>query len=235
MSDEHDIPMDGPAGDDALAAELSLGLLRGDELAQAQRRARTDAAFAVLVNDWDIRLSAMSADIAPVTPPKDMFKRITNAAYPDSPKSIWRRLGIFPAFIGAGAAALVLLVALQFGGLMQPTDMTPTLQARLAAEDNSTVVLAAFVPQTDTLLVEWDVGTRLPDRDVELWLIAGDASPVSLGVLSKDTPMTEIVVPRDLQDALALGVLAVSDEPLGGSPTGAPTGAVLAAGEITTL
>jgi len=30
-------------------------------------------------------------------------------------------------------------------------------------------------------------------------------------------------------------VLAISDEPPGGSPTGAPTGAVLAVGAVTTI
>lgn len=65
MSDEsiilrHDIPRD-----DVLAAELSLGLLTGDELAQATRRARIDQTFAVLVEDWDIHFSILTNDTAP--------------------------------------------------------------------------------------------------------------------------------------------------------------------------
>ena len=38
-----------------------------------------------------------------------------------------------------------------------------------------------------------------------------------------------------LRAALEGAVLAISDEPTGGSPTGAPTGDVLALGEITPL
>lgn len=235
MTDENDIPTDGPAGDEALAAELSLGLLTDEEHSLAARRARVDPAFAVLVNDWDIRLSAMADDIAPVAPPKGLFKRITNDAYPDSPKSIWRQLGVIPALICASLAAVVLGLTIQFGGLMQPPLMAPTFQARMVAEDDSMIVLAAFVPDNDTLFVEWQLGERLPDRDVELWLITGDDAPVSLGVLNKGTPITEVKVPGDLQDGLAQSVLAVSDEPLGGSMTGSPTGAILAIGEVSRL
>lgn len=234
MTTETDLP-EGADADDLLAAELSLGLLSGDAHTQAARRARIDPAFAMLVNDWDIRFSQMTEDIAPVAPPKGLFKRIKNEAYPDSAKRIWQQLGVIPALIGAAAAALVLVVALQFGGIMQPNAVTPTLQARIVAEDESTIVLAAFVPDNGTLFVEWQVGARLPDRDVELWVITGQDAPVSLGVLNKGVKLTEFVVPDDMQDALALSVLAVSDEPLGGSPTGAPTGAILAIGEISRL
>lgn len=235
MSDQTDINEDDFGGDDMIAAEFSLGLLTGDAQTQATRRWRTEPSFAGLVEDWDIHFSQMLEDIAPVTPPKGLFRKITNEAYPDSPKGIWQQLGILPAFLGAAAAALVLVLALQFGGLMNQSGPTPTLTAELASEDSSLIVAAAFVEDSGTLFVEWEVGERIPGRDVELWLIAGSDAPVSLGVLNKGTPLTEIDVPEDLRARLAGSVLAVSDEPLGGSPTGAPTGAVLAVGEIATL
>ncbi len=235
MSDETDIPEDDAAHDDVLAAELSLGLLEGDALAQAQRRARIDRAFAALVETWDIRFSSMVDEIAPVKPPKGLFKKITAQAYPDSPKRLWQQLGVIPALLGAGAAALLLYVALNYGGLMQPNAPAPTLVAEMAAEDASLVVAAAYVENSGTLFVEWQVGDRLADRDVELWLIAGDAAPISLGILNNGESITEVTVPADLRALLEGSVLALTDEPLGGSPSGDPTGAVLAAGPVTTL
>ena len=235
MSDQSDHMQDDFGGDDILAAELSLGLLSGDTLVQTERRARIDQHFAGLVEAWDIRLAQLTEDIAPVEPPKGLFRKIANEAYPESPKRIWQTLGILPALLGAGAAALVLILALNFGSVLQGPSQTPSFAARMAAEDESLIVAAAFIEETGTLQVTWEVGERLPDRDVELWLIAGDNPPVSVGVLNKGTPLSEFTLAADLRDQLAGGVFAVSDEPLGGSPTGAPTGAVLAVGEVTTL
>lgn len=235
MSDASDIPTDGPERDDLLAAELSLGLLTGDELSQTARRARIDPVFADRVADWDARFAQMTDSIAPVTPPKGIWRKITNEAYPESPKRIWQQLGILPAFFGAAAAALVFVLALQIGALMQPDVPGATLTARMEAQDNSLIVAANFVPESGTLVVEWEEGERIEGRDVELWLIAGDNAPVSLGVLNKGTPLTQIQLPADVQLALVGGTLAVSDEPLGGSPTGAPTGDIMALGAVTAL
>lgn len=234
MNDATDIPGDsGPEDiDDVLAAELSLGLLSGDELSSAQRRARIDRKFGALVEEWDMRFAVMTDDIAPVTPPKGMFRKIKNEAYPDSPKRIWQQLGVIPALLGAGAAALILILALQFGGLMQPGTPIATLQAQIVAEDETLVVAAAYVDQGGRLFVERQVGASAQGRALELWLIADGNAPVSLGVLAADETISEIIVPAPLRDQLIGGVLAISDEPLGGSPTGAPTGAVLAVGEI---
>jgi anti-sigma-K factor RskA len=67
---------------------------------------------------------------------------------------------------------------------------------------------------------------------LELWLIEGDAAPVSLGVLP-EAPQARVPLDRALAARIAAGaLLAISDEPEGGSPTGAPTGAVLAAGPV---
>ncbi len=231
MSDERTIPEDN---DDVIAAELSLGLLSGDALTYAQRRVRTDLRFASLVEDWDMHFSTLTETIEPVTPPNGLFEKITRQAYPDSPHRIWRWLGVLPAFLGAGAAALVLILALQYGNYMQPDTPVASLAAEMIAEDESIIVAAAYVGDSNTLFVEWQVGERLPDRDVELWLVA-EGEAISLGVLSKEGKITEFTVPAELQNLLTGGALAVTDEPIGGSPTGAATGAVLAVGPITTL
>ncbi|SMX37982.1 anti-sigma factor [Octadecabacter ascidiaceicola] len=231
MSDESIIPEDN---DDVLAAELSLGLLSGDALTHAQRRARTDLRFASLVEDWDIHFSSLTETIDPVAPPKGLFDKIKAQAYPESPQRIWKKLGILPALIGAGAAALVLIIAMQFGNYMQPTTPVASLVAEVVAEDESIIVAAAYVEDSQTLFVEWQVGDRIPDRDVELWLVA-DGDAISLGVLSKEGKVTEVSIPAELRNLLVGGALAVSDEPLGGSPTGVATGEVLAVGPITTL
>lgn len=234
MSDNTDIS-DGPESDDLLAAELSLGLLSGDEASQAARRARIDPVFAALVADWDMRFAEMTDTIAPVTPPKGLFRKVANDAYPDSAKRLWRQLGVIPALLCAGGAALVLILSIEFGGLMPPTLPNPTYVAQIVADDNSLVVAAAYVDDGGRLFVERKIGASAPNRVFELWLIAGDDAPVSLGVLAADETINEVIIPQNLRDRLVGAVLAISDEPAGGSSTGAPPGAVLAIGDITAL
>ena len=235
MSDEGINPEDDTQRDDVLAAELSRGLLTGDELAQATRRVRIDQTFVDLVENCDIHFSTLTDGIAPVAPPKGVFKKIKADAYPESPKRIWQSLGIVPAFLCAGAAALTLLVALQFGSYMQPDAVTPTSVARVVAQDNGLVVAAAYVEDSGQLFVERQIGARAQGRSLELWIIAGDAAPLTLGILATDETINEIIIPESLRIKKVGATLAISDEPAGGSPTGAPTGAVLAVGEITTL
>jgi anti-sigma-K factor RskA len=70
--------------------------------------------------------------------------------------------------------------------------------------------------------------TMAPNTTWELWLVpAGGGNPVSLGLIDTDETQT-VVVPPQLQEAINSAVgLAMSVEPIGGSPTGLPTGPVL--------
>jgi anti-sigma-K factor RskA len=70
-------------------------------------------------------------------------------------------------------------------------------------------------------------------RVMELWLIeTADAAPVSLGVVGRDGEGV-MVIEAPMRARLSEGaVLAVSLEPQGGSPTGQPTGPVIASGEV---
>ncbi|WP_158270846.1 anti-sigma factor [Thalassorhabdomicrobium marinisediminis] len=231
-----DLPyQDGPDGDEMLAAELSLGLLSGEEQTQAERRARTDLAFADRVEAWDKRFASLTEGIAPVTPPAGLFQQIEARAYGSGPRRLWRQLGLLHAVFGALAAALVLLVALDFGVLEDQPGPTATMTAQLAAEDRSLVVAAAYVDEGGRLFVERQIGERPPGRDLELWIIVGEAAPISLGVLPQDRRIAEFTVPADLRATLGDAVLAITDEPIGGAPDGTATGSVLAAGPVSRI
>jgi anti-sigma-K factor RskA len=110
----------------------------------------------------------------------------------------------------------------------------PAYEASIAAEDGSFVVAARFDPRSSTLAVERTAGADAPGRSQELWVIPAGQDPVSIGVIPEGgtgaLPIDPEVVPL-----LAGGTFAVTDEPEGGSPSGAPTGTLLAAGPFTTL
>ena len=74
-------------------------------------------------------------------------------------------------------------------------------------------------------------GVAEPGRALELWAIAPDSAPVSLGLLGADA-QGRVTLPEALRGEAGAITFAISDEPAGGSPTGAPTGAVLAVGRL---
>ena len=69
----------------------------------------------------------------------------------------------------------------------------------------------------------------------ELWLIPPGDKPHSLGLIDPSRPV-RINVPKSLLPQVnSNAVLAVSLEPPGGSPTGQPTGPVIANGKLASL
>ena len=68
------------------------------------------------------------------------------------------------------------------------------------------------------------------NRALELWAVPGAGAPRSLGLISAQG--ATVVQRRRVLDGTA--ALAVSLEPPGGSPTGAPTGPILYVGKLGT-
>ena len=69
-------------------------------------------------------------------------------------------------------------------------------------------------------------------KDLELWVLARDGTPRSLGLVPNRMGEMTMPMPANdprMQNAVAL---AVSMEPQGGSPTHQPTGPVLCSGPI---
>lgn len=224
MTGRDDIPPpDG--GDDALAAEYALGLLDAEAARAFEARLAREPDLRAAYARWAEHFAGLTDGIAPVAPPAHLRRRVLGIA-PRRP--VWRRGWAW----AAGAVAAALLVWINAGAPFLP-DAEPEFVAEIAAEDRALVLAAAYDADTSQLVVDRQSGQAASGRVLELWLIAGDAAPVSLGVLPDD-PRAEIAVPQALRDLLAAGaILAVSDEPPGGSPTGQPTGAVLAVGQIT--
>lgn len=217
--------------DIALAGEYALHLLDESERQAFEDRMSTDPVLRNLVRDWDDQLALLTHDIAPVAPPADVKARLQNTLFPDTKtnrRPIWQWIagGLIAASVIFGAVLLVPLLNSDVGP-------APTFTANVVAEDGSLIVSANFIAETNTLALSRQAGDALPGRVLELWLIAdGAAAPVSLGVLPNESK-ARIDVPPALAEQMRNGVLAISDEPSGGSPTGAPTGAVLAVGPVT--
>jgi anti-sigma-K factor RskA len=114
FEDDHG-PIDG--GDDLLAAEYVVGVLPAEERRQAARRIENDPSFARLVEEWEARLSPLSAGYPEIEPPAAAKQAIdralfaagrVGAAMPSAASAgIWHSLAFWR---GLSAAALALLV-----------------------------------------------------------------------------------------------------------------------------
>lgn len=213
-----DLPLTPDEADDALAAEYVLGVLAHQDRLAAEARVKSDPAFAARIGAWETRLADLN-DGYNEAPAPNLLPQIEARLFGQK-----RRYPLWGWLAGALAAAAVALVAL---AVLLPTAPAPIV-ATLGAETDPLRFEARHDGQN--LIVTRVAGSPAPAGQVqELWIIAPDAAPVSLGLLT-DAPLT-VAYP----DTPTGWTLAVSLEPAGGSPTGAPTGPVLAAGTITDL
>lgn len=230
MTEQTDIPQD----DDVLAAELVLGLATQNDVVAGRRRMATDAEFAARVVFWQERLTAMTDGIDPVKPPAGLKKKLFAQVFPKTRVSILQRVWLWQ---GVSMASLLFAgyLGVQLLDLNTRPGAQPTvLAAQLVSETSPLQVLAVVEPIKHEIALRRISGEAIPNRVFELWAILPDQAPVSLGVLP-DTETVRILVPAALRSQAAQITLAISDEPIGGSPTGAPTGDVLAAGAMTEL
>lgn len=242
--------------DDLLAAEYALGLLEGEALLGARGRVARDPAFAAAVAAWERRLAPLAAGFAEVEPPAGLWSRIEEALQRESDAGsaagaagnvvpfrertrLWRG---WAAGMTALAAALALVLALQVAQPdpppsvpAPPAERQPALVASLASEDGSAAVAVAFDPQRGSVTVAPARLSPAAGHDHELWLIPAGGTPVSLGLVAADGPR-RLPVPREHLAAFGPDAsVAISVEPAGGSPTGQPTGPVIASGSFAQI
>lgn len=239
---------DNPELQDRLAAEYALGTLRGPARARFRRWLEQDAALARRAEEWAARLGPLLQSVQAVHPPARVWRAIrtrlgtapTGAGLWHS-LAFWRGLGL--AASGAAASLLFVLVALGPGApqpapapvvLRVPSNEMPATYLAVLSDPKThkPMLVAAASRTSDQLWVKTlDPSINVPDRSLELWAImpAGQP-PKSLGMVGRgDKTMLPLhaVADRSLGD---VPMLAVSLEPMGGSPTGAPTGPVMYSG-----
>ncbi|ROT99120.1 anti-sigma factor [Histidinibacterium lentulum] len=219
--------------DDALAAEYALSLLEGAERAEVEARLAREPALAAAVARWQAAFAELAEEVAPVPVPERVRRRLEARLFAPPPGARtaagpgWLRWLSGVAVSGAVVVALFLVAPLP--GLR----FAPAFTAELQAEDSALDILASYDPGRGELRVERRAGGPPAGRVLQLWALAGDAAPVSLGLLESEA--TRLVLPPELAPVAGELTLAVSEEPPGGSPTGLPTGQVLAAAPVQPL
>ena len=219
-----------------------LGVLGAEERREVERRLAQEPALASEVAFWEERLGGIADAVAPVTPPPNAWSRIeaavaASADRRQSSSSLWQNVAFWRGLRhGRGDAC-----GRQHrgAGLYRHwcRRRAPPLMATLAGSSGQPNFVAAVTATgTDLVVVPAALLTNDP-RAMELWLIlpGPNQRPHSLGLIQPGQPI-RLTIPPDLAGQLTPdAALAVSLEPPGGSPTGQPTGPVIASGKLTSL
>uniref|UniRef100_UPI0035CBB80C anti-sigma factor n=1 Tax=uncultured Sphingomonas sp. TaxID=158754 RepID=UPI0035CBB80C len=241
-------PLDPLSSDDPdmAAAELALGVLDGEARAVAMRRVLAEPGFAREVEQWRRYLSQLFA-LWPAMPAPDLLARIERSldtAAPSAvvPLSVHKPSKFWPglaALSSLAAAALLVVVitrplpiAPQAPRLPAAVPAAPTLVASITPSAKGAPVTAVYDARAGAIRLT-QAKFAEADRTAELWVIPTGGTPHSLGLLHAQGG-TALVLSADNRARIAAGAtLAVSIEPIGGSPTGLPTGPVVATGALS--
>jgi anti-sigma-K factor RskA len=226
-----------PALAERLAADYVAGTLRGPARRRFESLLPAHPNLRASVRDWQSRLMPLTAGLAPQKPPAAVWQGIeariggsAASAVTVVPTGWWARLALWRTVSGVATVAVVSLSLL----LANPGPAQPPLVVVLSATGaEGGVVPASFVASISgdgrSMVTKPLVNVSLEaNRALELWAVPGTGAPRSLGLISA-SGTTIVKRGKVLQNTAAF---AVSLEPPGGSPTGAPTGPVLWAGKL---
>ncbi|WP_164156715.1 anti-sigma factor [Sandarakinorhabdus rubra] len=246
MSQTPDTGLEGLTVLEAEAMDFALGAGSRAERKAAELRLLSDPAFRAAVERWQALLAPLDGETPDMAPPPAVWQAILADVQP-APRTaqtaaaptgwwhnvgLWRGLGLGGTALAALAVALLVLPAAPVP--QAPAATAPSLVATLADSEGRPLLAAAVDPASGEVRF---APVATPDgaagKVPELWVIEGKNPPRSLGVIDISAGAAHAIPPARLTGLKAGAVLAISIEPIGGSPTGAPTGPVIATGALS--
>ena len=207
---------------DRLAAEYVLGTLRGRARRRFERWLLSPQVGA-LVKAWEDRLAGLEPQLIPVTPPATVWRGIEN-------KLELRKLQKRPAMRWVGIAASLLFFVAVGVFITRPPGLPPTTEKAFLRADAQTIYWRVEIlgDNQELSLHVHKVHDLPPGKAHELWALPeGGGAPVSLGLMPHTGDHHRVLNASQRTALAGSKQIAVSLEPEGGSPTGAPTGPVL--------
>lgn len=226
--------------DNILAAEFVSGLLGPTERIEAGQRVERDPAFAELVGQWRKRLSDLDATAPQMTPHAGLWQRIerqigTSAQTTSSTQAgllsrLWNSIeGLRMATAASLASALIFAIiagaALTYATL--EAVRKPIYVAILVSDDTRQpgAVVNAFADGRVEMIPLTDIDVP-PGRALEIWTLWDrNVGPRSVGLV--DRAQTVRLNLDKLPPTGPGQLFEITLEPVGGSPTGRPTGPIL--------
>ena len=208
---------------DRLAAEYVLGTLRG----RARRRFErwlVSPQVGALVTAWEDRLAGLEPQLKGVTPPASAWRGIEN-------RLELRRLKRAPLTRWLAVAASVAFFALVAVFVMRQVPPDVTQKAFIQADAQNIYWRVELLGDNEELSLHvHKVHDLPPGKSHELWVIpVSGGAPVSLGLLPHTGDHHRVLTATQRAALAGAKTIAVSLEPEGGSPSGAPTEVLLTA------
>lgn len=218
----------------ALSSEYVLGSLHGPARVRFQRLLMQHNSLRRTLWHWESRLNELGGAMPEVQPAPEVWERIQTrlgfvsaqvvALPPSKPRALqW--------LAGFSAAAAILMAVLLVN--LQPLEPLMPGQIAVVQSEKAQALWLIELRDDQLMVTATDKFKALDNQDYELWMVAADGRPpISLGLLPKQGKLS---LPRSvLFDQLQVAALAVSLEPLGGSPNGQPT-TVLYTAELVSI
>jgi anti-sigma-K factor RskA len=210
---------------DRLAAEYVLGTLRGPARRRFERLSARSELAGGAVRRWEDRFTGIALGVQAVRPSNrvwsDVVRRIDEIEHAQG-----RRHGVRPWQLALAASLVGIVVA--FGWYRFGQDLRPETVAQFATTDGRELWRVEASHDTTKLSVAAIGSVDLqPEHSYELWALPEGGTPVSLGLMPTTGSASEALTDAQRAALLKSRKLAISLEPSGGSPTGAPTGPVL--------
>ena len=225
---------------DMLSAEYVLGSLQGAARIRFEQLIQQRSDWAKTLNWWQTHLHLLAETVHAVKPRKQVWQQIENRLWNKKGQSNasnwWRILNWRNTALLSTSLAFIFATFLAVQAPNKPSISEPTAVAMLAndkAQAGWLLSLANNAGGNAEIRANSLASLQIKNQNAyELWLLPSDKSkPISLGLLPQKGNKV-LVVPANLVAMLPESGLAVSVEPMGGSPTGQPTGAVLYQGKL---
>jgi anti-sigma-K factor RskA len=220
-----------------LAAEYALGTLHGAARRRFERLLARDAHYRASVQEWQQRLAPLDYVVPAVPPPERVWQGIARRITAPAPQpqraatrkhGLWDSLGFWRAL--ALATSTVAAALLIYFGSAPVAPPAPNYVVVLLDAKAKPAIALNYAAGGNELVVSIVAAQELtPQQALELWALPQGGAPQSLGLLPV-TGKAAVKLTRGDVSLDAVPAFAVSLEPKGGSPTGAPTGPVLYSG-----
>lgn len=227
-----------PELQDRLAADYVAGGLRAGARRRFMRLMDADPALRQRVREWEERLLPLARALPPEPPPEHVWRAIAARIRPwaerpaemPAGRRLMRWLGLpwrLRALVAGAIAVAALLTVLAWPPSMPP-DGLRTLAVLSADKAPALLVLNRLPDSRLAAQPMQDLAQLAGSGDLELWAITPGQAPRSLGRLAPG----QITLLAPSRPPVRGDTVAVSQEPRGGSPTGAPTGPVVLSGTV---
>jgi len=222
-----------------LAAEHALGTLRGRARSRFEAIARADPEVGAILRQWEAAFAPFAERVPAVEPPARVWKQIEARLDGGKPRTspaarieggAWTSVGFWRSFgLVAGGVASVLLAA--FLSMTAAPKADPTFVAVLVSQSNEARMTVAMAPDAMRIhnVRPWK-SVEEAGRSLELWAVPREGAPRSLGTVPNEPGDFVVKIRADDPRVQGVNAIALSSEPAGGSPKGAPTGPVLCQG-----